>query len=158
MSHEFHIHVGCTVSFVIKPCLINLSEISIQKWGPGGHDGAQLRPQSLTYTQSCLCIEEVTFNKTSMNHDCHVIWHFSPKRPFSLRLINVIAFPCSSLIHVCPHLMFSILYFKSSWSTISIKKVNAMPLCDFCASDFEVAILKMIIRTSLFIAMTTSPG
>ena len=89
--------------FVMKLCLINLSEISIQKFG--GHDGGQLRPRSLTHTQSRLYKEEVTFNKTSVKHDCHGIWHFS------LKLTNIIAFPCSSVIHVCLHLMFSALYF-----------------------------------------------
>ena len=113
---------------------------------------------SLTHTQSRLYIEEVTFNKINVKHDCHVIWHFSPKGLFSFRLRNVIAFPCSSIIHVCPHLMFSTSYFKSSLSTISIKKDNVMHLWDFCTRDFEVAILKMIIRTPLFIAMTISPG
>ena len=39
---------------------------------------------------------------------------------------------------------------------IAIKKVNSVPLGDFCTSDFEVAILKMIIRISLFIAITMS--
>ena len=43
--------------------------------------------------------------------------------------------------------MFPTLYFKSSLSTISIKNVNAMPFWHFCTSDFQVAILKMIIRT-----------
>ena len=121
-------------------------------------DEGQLRPQSLTHTQSRLYLEKVTFNKTSVKHAFHVIWHFSPKGPFSLRLRNVIAFPRSSIIHVCTHLMFSTLHFKSSWYTISIKKINAMLLWDFCTSDFEVAILKMIIRTPLFIVMITSPG
>ena len=53
------------------------------------------------------------------------------------------------------HLMFSTSYFKSSVSTISIKRVNAMPLWDFCESDFEAA-LKMIITAESFIVMKTS--
>ena len=63
--------------FVMKLCLINLSEISVQK---RGHDGGQLRPQSPTHTEAHLYIEEVTFNKTSVKHNCHVMWHFSPKK------------------------------------------------------------------------------
>ena len=138
MSHEFHTRVGCTVSIFYEAMPYQpFRNFYTKIGGGGGHDGGQLRPQCLTHTQWCLYIEEVTFNKTSVKHDCHIMCHFSPKRPFSLRLRNVIAFPCSSIIHVCPHLMFSTLYFKSSLSTISIKKVNAIPLWDFCTSDFE---------------------
>ena len=46
--------------------------------------------------------------------------------------------------------MFLAWYFKSSLSTISIKRVNATPLWDFCISDFEVA-LRIIIIAELFI-------
>ena len=54
-------------------------------------------------------------------------------------------------------LMFSTSYFKSSLSTISIKRVNAMPLWDFLPSSFEV-VLKIMTIAELFILMTTSPG
>ena len=43
-------------------------------------------------------------------------------------------FPCLSVEY--HHLMFSTSYFKSSLSTISIKRVNAMPLWDFFAVQF----------------------
>ena len=38
--------------------------------------------------------------------------------------------------------------FKSSLSTISIKRVNAVPLWDFCASDFEVT-LKIVTNSRI---------
>ena len=53
--------------------------------------------------------------------------------------------------------------FQGSLCTILIKKVNAIPLWDFCASDFKVAILEMIkngkvaILEMLFLAMTGPP-
>ena len=63
----------------------------------------------------------------------------------------------SIFIYHLPHLMFSTSYFRNSLSTFSIKRVNAMPLWDFCVSDFEVA-LKVIIIAELFIVMTISSG
>ena len=39
----------------------------------------------------------------------------------------------------------------------SQKSVNAMPLCDFLQSHFEV-VLKLMRIAELFIVMTTSPG
>ena len=53
--------------------------------------------------------------------------------------------------------MFLASNFQNSLSTFSIKRVNAMPLWDFCVSNSEVA-LKIIIVAELFIVMTISPG
>ena len=116
MSHEFHIHVGCTVSICDEPMPHEPFRYFYTKIR--GHDGEQLRPKSYSYIVAPLH-RKLTFNKTSVKHNCHVIWHFSPKRLFPFRLRNVIAFPCSSIIHVCSHL-FSTSYFKNSLSTISI--------------------------------------
>ena len=74
MSHEFHIHVGCTVSICDEAMLYQPFRNFRTK---SGGDGGQLRLQSLTHTQSRL---RSNFNKTSVKHDCHVIWHFSPKK------------------------------------------------------------------------------
>ena len=71
-----------------------------------------------------LYIEKVTCNKTILRHNCHVMWRFSAKRPSSQRLRNAITFPCSSTVHVYPHLMFSTSYFKSSLYTISVLGQN----------------------------------
>ena len=68
---------------------------------------------------------------------------FLLKIPFSQRLF---------IIHI-PHIIFSTSYFISSLATISIKRVNAMPLWDFCVSHFEV-VLKIIIMSELFNVMT----
>ena len=64
--------------------------------------------------------------------------------------------PRSSVIN--HHLIFSTSYFKSFLSTISIKRVNAMPLSvwDFLPRNFEV-LLKIMTIAKLFITMTTSP-
>ena len=60
-------------------------------------------------------------------------------------------FPCSSVIY--HHLMFSTSYFKSSLFTISIKRVNAMPL----RSNIDV-VLKIMTIAELFIVITTATG
>ena len=51
MSHEFHIHVGCTVSICddampYEPFRNFYTKI---REGGGGHDGGQLRPESYSY-------------------------------------------------------------------------------------------------------------
>ena len=80
---------------------------------------------------------------------------FSRKKALFSETENCYCFPCSSA--VCHHLMFSASYFKSSLSTISIKRVNAMPLWDFLQINFRM-VLKIMTIAELFIVMTTSPS
>ena len=68
---------------------------------------------------------------------------------------NNIAFRCSSVVY--PNPMFSPSHFQNSLSTLSIERVNGMPLSDFFASELQ-SVLKMIIIAELFIVMTISPG
>ena len=71
---------------------------------------------------------------------------------------NVIAFRCSSVIHVyTPVYCFQYLIFQNSVSTFSIARVNGIALWDFYPRDFQRA-LKIIIMAELFIVMTISPG
>ena len=150
MSHEFHIHAGCTVSICDEVMPYEPFIIFYTKMGGGACWRAAETRVLLIYSRA---IEEVTFNKTSMKHDCHVIWHFPPKKALFFQTKKCYCLSMLSIIHVCPHLMFSTLYFKSSLSTILIKKDNVMHFLDFCTRDFEVAILKLIIRTPLCIVM-----
>ena len=85
--------------FVMKLCLNNLSENSIQK--QYYHDGGQLRPQSLTHTQAHFYIEKVTFKKRSLKHDCHVMWHFPPEKALFSKTET--SYPCFSMFinHSC---------------------------------------------------------
>ena len=63
---------------------------------------------------------------------------------------NVSSFVFQKLVD---YLMFRPSYFKSSLSTISIKRVNAMPL----RSNIDV-VLKIMTIAELFIVMTTATG
>ena len=130
-------HVGSTVSICDEdiPCqpFKNLYT-TIRR---GRHDGGQLRPESYSYTVTpSHGRSNLQRNKREAQLSCYVAL-FSKKRPFSLRLISIIAFPCSSVIHVSPHLMLPTLDFKTSLSTISIKNANEMPLWNFCTRHFE---------------------
>ena len=68
---------------------------------------------------------------------------------------NVITCRCSSVVY--PHLPLSPSHFQNPLSTFSIERVNEIPLCDFCASDFQ-RVLEIIIIAELFIVMRISPG
>ena len=71
-------------------------------------------------------------------------------------LTMLLAFDDVYLLYT-PHLMLSSSHFQNSWSMFSIERVNGTPLWDFCVSDFQ-RILKRIVIAELFIVMTISPG
>ena len=78
-------------------------------------------------------------------------------------LARPIIFPWLTMLLRCevhllyPHLLLSPLHFQCSLSTLSIERVNGIPLWDFYVSDFQRA-LKIIIIAELFIVLTISPG
>ena len=82
-------------------------------------------------------------------------------RPFfpSSMADNINAFRCFSVIY--PHLLLSPSHFQHSLSTLSIERVDGIPLQDFCASDFQRGLkitifqkaLKIIIIAELFIVI-----
>ena len=86
MSHEFHVHVGCTVSISDKAMPYQPFRNFYTKMGGGGggegHDTRQLRPESYSYTVASLHRRSnFQQNKGEARLLCHLALFFK-KGPF----------------------------------------------------------------------------